>query len=897
MHFGGNMKNFLDPSKLDPTKAFKQDKSKQPDSPKEKSPSKIGGNIKSLLDPSQMFKQDEPKKSSPRSTKQKPSPSTKIGGNIKNLLDPTKTFKQDEGPAKDDSTKQVRGTVKNLLDPTKNSKNNESKKSASEPAKDKYKFGDGFKSLIKKDESDQSASEPAEDKKKFGDGFKNLLDPTKTFKKDESDQSASEPAEDKKKFGDGFKNLLDPTKTFKKDESDQSASEPAINKQTAVSSDAKNASAAAHTTPTPAKAQSESQPKKVNQATSQEGQAKLKRAALYEKHDVFDKAARLYMEAIDIFDSLYDDEGYEEALESLNKIRDKVTIKIDIKERKKPPVIIETPKENEVHDKKDEEKKKMFGGLGSNLLKGITDVTSTVTDTATASINKVTHKAPTAGSSTATTAASSTPATAENIPFQKDTGQTKGKAPDSDTTPNSAWKNTSPIATPSTAVPAVHASPTKNAEQKKVIISDPVADKKKALDLYNNGLIQFQKKDYEDARKTFAEAIKLIKVPKYGETDKELALIWEYHGDSSFKLAEYGEADISYKRATDLYQKGDQDELKESLARIMLKKGNTQILLGHGSSRAKLYYNVSFQIWETVLEKDRSTEDVTNARLCHSLYNVALLYIKKGEIDVAEKLFKEILDVAEGDTTDDFEVIEYAARANTSIGNIRNVADKYDEAIAHYEAAIELRKQNLEVNKEMDIDDKEEMIGLYNNLGKAYFGKKEPEKAVKFFRKANRILTSGRHKNGLSVAENWVQMGNVRFKEKEYEDARELYNDALRMQNNTLQDDTNLIILRTRHDIALTYCKEKKYDKGLEIMEDILDKVKENEDADLYLIKIHTDMCSAFLKMDRCEDARSHLSSASAMLKAHKLPKDHSLVKTNHKFEIKLMKLSKASEG
>eukprot|EP00957_Ditylum_brightwellii_P123685 9429385-Ditylum_brightwellii.AAC.1 len=90
------------------------------------------------------------------------------------------------------------------------------------------------------------------------------------------------------------------------------------------------------------------------------------------------------------------------------------------------------------------------------------------------------------------------------------------------------------------------------------------------------------------------------------------------------------------------------------------------------------------------------------------------------------------------------------------------------------------------------------------------------------------------HQNELPIIENWIQMGKACFPKKEYDDAHELYKDALTMLQNVLQDEKHLKIL---HDIAMAYFREGNYNQGLEVLLDVLvlAKQKEREEIDLYL--------------------------------------------------------------
>jgi len=339
---------------------------------------------------------------------------------------------------------------------------------------------------------------------------------------------------------------------------------------------------------------------------------------------------------------------------------------------------------------------------------------------------------------------------------------------------------------------------------------------------------------------------------------------------------------------------------------IMMKKGDAQVHTtgGSGMHKAKLYYNVSLRLWGKILEEERRNEDVMDLRLCHVSYNYAILNSKQQNFEVAETTFQEIITIHEKYTTDGdedlevIEVMEFAARANNCLGNIKFKANLYYESIAYYEAADKLRKRNRELNEEagVEIDDSEETIGLYTNLGRAYFQEKDIDAALKYFQRANRLLMATPHQNELPIAENWIQMGKAHFSKKEYDEARELYEDALTMLQNVLQDEKHLKILHVRHDIAMAYCREGEYDEGLEVLLDVLAKKKEREESDLYLVKIHFDLCSIYIKLHRRQKAKVQIRNAYEILADKKVPKKHPYMLEKRKYDRKIMALSETSD-
>uniref|UniRef100_A0A7S4QZS6 Uncharacterized protein n=1 Tax=Ditylum brightwellii TaxID=49249 RepID=A0A7S4QZS6_9STRA len=656
-----------------------------------------------------------------------------------------------------------------------------------------------------------------------------------------------------------------------------------------------------------------SEPKTEEQCIK-EAKTLHQRGIVYERIADYDKAARYFTQSAWIYEGIGDEEEAASSRNKVNAIKDKITINLDELENEKAGFMVyhsaANSDANSIGSKKPAASSNAGSAAASNDDSDDYSVVSSIAESDTESViakkkkkkqlHKVVHKGLKKGVKNINQVFTDigeaiTDTVTDNIITSAIQSKTAAEAPviaDVTVSYNPEVENMSkrPVPKKYASTGAVNSSVAVQNFNVANTVPTRNSSKAEALETYYAGLVKLHKRDYEEARSLFEKAISLTKAPKYKETKKELNDMWEHHGDASAGLHDPIKADESYKKAIDLYQKGDKDAHEESMAKVLLKRGNMQVLMGSGLSRAKIYYNVALRIWKKSLSQEKINENATEARLCQLNYNAGVLSIKLEECGAAEKYFLEVIAIHISNTENDFEIIELTARANTSIGNIRYKDKKFTEAINYYEKALDLRNHNHDVNKPEEINDKEEITGIYSNLGRSYFQQKQPEQAMKFFQKANRTLLSEAKRNELLIAENWIQMGNVRFQQKEYDDARELYNDALKMQRKALQDETHETILQTCHDIALTHLKEGHYEKGLEIMEDVLKNKKEGEQKDLYLVRIYFDIIATYLKLKRGQKVKSHLRVSAQLLDDLKVPDNHPYRKKQMKYEAKLCK-------
>jgi len=404
--------------------------------------------------------------------------------------------------------------------------------------------------------------------------------------------------------------------------------------------------------------------------------------------------------------------------------------------------------------------------------------------------------------------------------------------------------------------------------------------------------------NYEEAQKSIEKAIRIATATSScKQTDIELAKMHEFLGDISFKLGQFEKSKSCYKSAGDIFY-CNQSGNEKDLARTLLKRGDLEVSMGNPGN-ANIYYSVSLKTWTKLLneeqEKSKKEDETGNdeARHCHLLYNTGMLHVKQGNYKEAEELFLELVSIGEKDTRNEKGLTTLAINANNSMGNIKYKKRMYEDAATYYTTAMELRKAIASKDEDGNVEDpscREELVGLYTNLGRSFFQMKLLDESMKCFHKANRILMLEPQKCERSIASNWTQMGKVRCKQGQYRDARELYSDALKLEKKAASssDVDNRTILLLRHNIAMTYCKEGQYMKGLEIMEHLLEREKKaNGRSSLYAAKIYLDMCTIHLNLGNKRKMLSLLKTSSHILDERKIPENHPFMRERKSLQMK----------
>ncbi len=195
------------------------------------------------------------------------------------------------------------------------------------------------------------------------------------------------------------------------------------------------------------------------------------------------------------------------------------------------------------------------------------------------------------------------------------------------------------------------------------------AEGEEANIMYNNGVIQCNEGNYNDATTTFSNVLQI---------NPEMTLAYYGRGTCLMQLGKYNEAIA---------------DLQEYVKRK--KDYNATYLIGYCYFLSK-NMDKALEYFQNAIE-----QGCTNANM---FYYIGVIYFNKAQYENAEKYYTRAIDI------DDKHSFSYNDRGSTY-----RMLEKYDLAIADYQKAIEL-------NSRMDI--------FKENLGSAYRLNKEYDKAL-----------------------------------------------------------------------------------------------------------------------------------------------------------------------
>ncbi len=313
-------------------------------------------------------------------------------------------------------------------------------------------------------------------------------------------------------------------------------------------------------------------------------------------------------------------------------------------------------------------------------------------------------------------------------------------------------------------------------------IGDPVA----AIDAYKEG----QALAPNDPILSYNLAISFYKQGKIPEAIEEFqkaalaspnsnvaALSYGHLGSIFYAREDFDRAEYYFREAARL--KPAEAKYSYNLGLIQMKKKNTeeaaryfQKALDSGSNDPEIYRYIS-EAFVSMGQSSLAIQALKKALLLKpndvdSIFALAELYYKKGELVEAENLFRRIIRMTPGDS--------YTETAFVNLGIILDEMERFGESIQSFEAAIALNPKNLSARY---------------NLGIAYLHAGMPTKAIESFRKASAI-DPNHTPSRLAIADYYLE--NKYFAEaiSEYEEIlsekQELHEARLKLAESYLQN-------------------------------------------------------------------------------------------------------------
>jgi tetratricopeptide (TPR) repeat protein len=184
-----------------------------------------------------------------------------------------------------------------------------------------------------------------------------------------------------------------------------------------------------------------------------------------------------------------------------------------------------------------------------------------------------------------------------------------------------------------------------------------------------------------------------------------------------------------------------------------------------------------------------ATEINDQKGMAASYNNLGIIYRNQGALDKALEYYIISLKIYE--TLQNKEGI---ATTKNNISNIYSMKKDYGQAMKYLEESYNLF---------VELKDEEKIIGSMNNLGNINMVIQLFEKAMKYFSQASQLS----EKMGVKFADPLINMGNIYFKQDNYQRAVEQYEKALTIER---EKNNKLGALNVLTNLGITFTKAKQ---------------------------------------------------------------------------------------
>jgi len=192
-----------------------------------------------------------------------------------------------------------------------------------------------------------------------------------------------------------------------------------------------------------------------------------------------------------------------------------------------------------------------------------------------------------------------------------------------------------------------------------------------------------------------------------------------------------------------------------------------------------------------------ATEINDQKGMAASYNNLGIVYRNQGGLDKALEYYIISLKIYE--TLKNKEGI---ATTKNNISNIYSIKKDYTQAMKYLEESYNLF---------VELKDQEKIIGSMNNLGNINIEIQLFEKAMKYFSQASQLS----EKMGVKFADPLVNMGNIYFKQGNYQRAVEQYEKALTIER---ESSNKLGSLNVLTNLGITFARAKQPEPALKYL-------------------------------------------------------------------------------
>lgn len=261
----------------------------------------------------------------------------------------------------------------------------------------------------------------------------------------------------------------------------------------------------------------------------------------------------------------------------------------------------------------------------------------------------------------------------------------------------------------------------------------------------------------------FERALKIYD-EEYGPDNYDSSEVLAAMGDVYYSLTDFDEANKYYQRAHDIREREFGAEDADTL-------WITNVIAAVQRDQGR--YAEAEPLFQHVIEIRERTLGAKHFDVYVSLSDLALLYTRQGKYAKAELLYQRALDILEAQPSPSQRDI---ARLYSSMADAAVYQSKGQQAESLYKQAISrLKKVLIEGEEERDVD----LAWQYVGLGQVYFDRDEYEQAIANFQRAIEIFKENLGTTDYSLVACYEMLGRVYAKQEKYEEAEPLYLKAL----------------------------------------------------------------------------------------------------------------------
>lgn len=276
------------------------------------------------------------------------------------------------------------------------------------------------------------------------------------------------------------------------------------------------------------------------------------------------------------------------------------------------------------------------------------------------------------------------------------------------------------------------------------------------------------------------------------------------------------------------------------------------------------------------------TKEMQSKKITDNLILKSEIYIKCDELEEAEEQINEIINICK-----EYRLTENYGKCNNLLAEIYSKREDYSSAIYHYEKALYYfikneDKENIyncyvsigdiytldkiyngalthymfakEMLEESNIEDGDIYKELYSKISESYMNLKQPQKALEFIEKIDRIDNKDNIKEEVNIL---VMKAKSLLSVEKYVESKECFNKALEIIEKEENKNRLAQVYLTMSNI---YLEIGDLDKHLEYSQKVYDLTKRDENK--YMMESLFNMIESYVKKDDYEMAQKYCKLA-----------------------------------